>query len=122
MFKVLCVEDNEDNVALLTTWLELEGDLEIIVAADGAQGVELAKRHAPDLVLMDLFLPVMDGYEAMRRIRANAGTRRIPIIALSAHTMVEDRAKAFAAGCDDFETKPILFSRLVEKIRRLLPA
>jgi CheY-like chemotaxis protein len=122
MFKILCVEDNEDNVALLRTWLELEGDLEIIAATDGAQGVELAKRNAPDLVLMDLFLPVVDGYEAIRLIKAQADTRRVPIIALSAHTMAEDRAKAFAAGCDDFETKPIDFARLVDKIRRLLAA
>jgi CheY-like chemotaxis protein len=122
MFKILCVEDNEDNVDLLKTWLELEGDLELIVATDGAQGVELAKRNAPDLVLMDLFLPIVDGYEAIRLIKANVGTRRIPIIALSAHTMAEDRAKAFAAGCDDFETKPIVFTRLLAKIRRLLTA
>ncbi len=122
MFKILCVEDNEDNVDLLKTWLELEGDLELIVATDGARGVEIAKRNAPDLVLMDLFLPIVDGYEAIRLIKANVGTRRIPIIALSAHTMAEDRAKAFSAGCDDFETKPIVFTRLLAKIRRLLTA
>jgi two-component system cell cycle response regulator DivK len=122
MPKILCVEDNEDNVALLATWLELEGDIEVIVATDGAQGVQLAAQHAPDLVLMDLFLPVIDGYEAIRRIRANAGSRRIPIIALSAHTMAEDRDRAVAAGCDDFESKPIVFPRLLAKIRRLLAA
>lgn len=122
MPRILCVEDNEDNVALLETWLALEGDLEIIVATDGAQGVQLAAQHAPDLVLMDLFLPVIDGYEAIRRIKANAGSRRIPIIALSAHTMAEDRDRAFAAGCDDFEAKPIVFPRLLAKIRQLLAA
>jgi CheY-like chemotaxis protein len=119
---ILCVEDNEDNVALLKTWLELEGDLEIIVATDGEQGVRIATRDAPDLVLMDLFLPVIDGYEAIRLLKQNPATRRIPVVALSAHTMAEDRAKAYAAGCDDFETKPINFERLLAKIRRLLAA
>jgi CheY-like chemotaxis protein len=117
---ILCVEDNDDNVALLKTWLELEGDLDIIVATDGEQGVQIATRDAPDLVLMDLFLPVIDGYEAIRLLKQNPATRRIPVIALSAHTMPEDRAKAYAAGCDDFETKPIVFARLLTKIRRLL--
>lgn len=120
MPKILYVEDNEDNATLLTTWLELEGDFEIIVATDGVRGVELAATEAPDLVLMDLYLPVMDGFEALRLIKANCGPRRIPIIALSAHAMEEDRAKAYAAGCDDFETKPIDFTRLIAKIRRLL--
>jgi CheY-like chemotaxis protein len=119
---ILCVEDNDDNVALLKTWLELEGDLEIIVATDGEQGVQIATRDAPDLVLMDLFLPVIDGYEAIRLLKQNPATRRIPVIALSAHTMAEDRAKAYAAGCDDFETKPIVFARLLTKVRRLLAA
>jgi CheY-like chemotaxis protein len=119
---ILCVEDNDDNVALLKTWLELEGDLEITVATDGEQGVQIATRDAPDLVLMDLFLPVIDGYEAIRLLKQNPATRRIPVIALSAHTMAEDRAKAYAAGCDDFETKPINFARLLAKIRRHLAA
>ena len=119
---ILCVEDNDDNVALLKTWLELEGDLDIIVATDGERGVQIATRDAPDLVLMDLFLPVIDGYEAIRLLKQNPATCRIPVIALSAHTMPEDRAKAYAAGCDDFETKPIVFARLLSKIRRLLAA
>jgi CheY-like chemotaxis protein len=119
---ILCVEDNDDNVALLKTWLELEGDLDILVATDGEQGVQIATRDTPDLVLMDLFLPVIDGYEAIRLLKQNPATRRIPVIALSAHTMPEDRAKAYAAGCDDFETKPIVFARLLTKIRRLLAA
>ena len=122
MARILYVEDNEDNAAMLTAWLEIEGDLEIIVATDGAQGVQLAAREAPDLVLMDLYLPGMDGFEAVRLIKAGAATRRIPIIALSAHAMEDDRAKALASGCDDFETKPIDFTRLIAKIRRLLAA
>lgn len=122
MPRILYVEDNEDNAAMLRAWLELESDLEIIVATDGAQGVQLAAREAPDLVLMDLYLPGMDGFEAVRLIKAGAGARRIPIIALSAHAMEDDRATALAAGCDDFETKPIDFTRLIAKIRRLLAA
>jgi len=120
MFKILYVEDNEDNAAMLTTWLELEDDLEVIVATDGVRGVELATREAPDLVLMDLYLPGMDGFEAIRLIKASSASRRIPIIALSAHALEDDRAKAYAAGCDDFETKPIDFPRLIAKMRRLL--
>ena len=122
MARILYVEDNEDNAAMLRAWLELESDLEIIVATDGAQGVQLAAREAPDLVLMDLYLPGMDGFEAVRLIKAGAAARRIPIIALSAHAMEDDRATALAAGCDDFETKPIDFTRLIAKIRRLLAA
>ena len=122
MARILYIEDNEDNAAMLTAWLELEGDLEIIVATDGVQGVQLAAREAPDLVLMDLYLPGMGGLEAVRLIKAGAGARRIPIIALSAHAMEDDRDTALAAGCDDFETKPIDFTRLIAKIRRLLAA
>jgi CheY-like chemotaxis protein len=122
MPRILYVEDNEDNAAMLTAWLEIEGDLEVIVATDGAQGVELAAREAPDLVLMDLYLPGINGFEAARQIRAGSASRRIPIIALSAHAMEDDRANALAAGCDEFETKPIVFTRLLAKIRRLLAA
>jgi CheY-like chemotaxis protein len=122
MPRILYVEDNEDNAAMLTAWLEIEGDLEVIVATTGAQGVELAAREAPDLVLMDLYLPGLDGFEATRLIRASSGSRRIPIIALSAHALEEDRARALAAGCDEFETKPVVFDRLVAKIRNLLAA
>ena len=122
MFKILYVEDNEDNAAMLSAWLEIEADLEVIVATNGAQGVELAVREAPDLVLMDLYLPGMTGFEAARQIRANGASRGIPIIALSAHAMEDDRVKALAAGCDEFETKPIVYSRLIAKIRRLLAA
>jgi CheY-like chemotaxis protein len=122
MFKILYVEDNEDNAAMLSAWLEIEGDLEVIVAMNGAQGVELAVREAPDLVLMDLYLPGMTGFDAARQIRANGASRGIPIIALSAHAMEDDRVKALAAGCDEFETKPIVYSRLIAKIRQLLHA
>lgn len=122
MFKILYVEDNEDNAAMLSAWLEIEGDLEVIVATSGALGVELAVREAPDLVLMDLYLPGMTGFEAAREIRANEASRGIPIIALSAHAMEDDRVKALAAGCDEFETKPIVYTRLIAKIRRLLAA
>jgi CheY-like chemotaxis protein len=122
MARILYVEDNEDNAAMLRTWLELEGDLEVLVAASGAQGVELAAREAPDLVLMDLYLPGMDGFEAARQIKAAPASRRIPIIALSAHARDDDRLQALAAGCDEFETKPIVFDRLIAKIRNLLAA
>ncbi len=117
---ILYVEDNEDNAALVKTWLELDGDLEVVVANDGTEGVKLAANLTPGLVLMDLYLPAMDGCEAIRMIRANSGSRHIPIIALSAHAMPEDHTNAFAAGCDDFETKPIDFTRLRAKIRRLV--
>jgi CheY-like chemotaxis protein len=122
MVRILYVEDNEDNAAMLRTWLELEGDLEVLVAASGAQGVELAAREAPDLVLMDLYLPGMDGFEAARQIKAAPASSRIPIIALSAHARDDDRLQALAAGCDEFETKPIVFDRLIAKIRNLLAA
>jgi CheY-like chemotaxis protein len=122
MHTILYVEDNEDNVELMKTWLELDGDIKLVVATDGKQGVQLASQIAPDLVLMDLYLPVMDGCEAIRLIRADSASRHIPIIALSAHAMSDDRTRAYAAGCDDFETKPIVFTQLLEKIRRLLAA
>jgi two-component system, cell cycle response regulator DivK len=120
MFRILCVEDNDDNIALLQAWLGLEADIEFIVATDGAQAVRCAIQDAPHLVLMDLSLPVMDGFQAIRLIKANPGSRHVPIIALSAHAMSEDLAKAYEAGCDDFETKPIVFTRLLAKIRQLL--
>jgi CheY-like chemotaxis protein len=122
MARILYVEDNEDNAAMLRTWLELEGDLEVLIAANGEQGVALAARAAPDLVLMDLYLPGMDGFAAARQIRARAAARRVPIIALSAHARDDERARALAAGCDEFETKPIVIDRLIAKIRNLLAA
>ena len=118
--KILYVEDNEDNVFMLKMRLELEGGYDVLVAADGAQGVAVAAAERPDLILMDLNLPVVDGWEATRRIKADAETRNIPIIALTAHAMAGDREKALAAGCDEFDTKPIDLERLLGKIRAVL--
>ena len=119
MTKILYVEDNEDNVYMLRGRLTRAG-FEVAVAGDGEQGVAMAASEAPDLIVMDLSLPVLDGWEATRRLKAAPATRPIPIIALSAHAMEGDRAKAIAAGCDDYDTKPVDFSRLLEKIRTLL--
>jgi CheY-like chemotaxis protein len=120
MPKILYVEDNEDNVYMLSSRLTRRG-YEVIIANDGAEALEAARRASPSLILMDLSLPVMDGWEATRRLKADKETKRIPIIALSAHAMAGDRERAMAAGCDDYDTKPIDFSRLLEKIRNLLP-
>ncbi len=121
MTKILYVEDNEDNVYMLTRRLERKG-YEVIVATDGAQGVALASSESPALILMDLSLPVLDGWEATRRLKASAETRNIPVIALSAHAMAADARRALAAGCDDFDSKPVEFKRLLGKIEALLPA
>jgi CheY-like chemotaxis protein len=118
--KILYVEDNEDNVYVIEQRLTRLGFV-VLSAADGAQGVALAAAEQPDLILMDLSLPVMDGWEATRRIKASPTTRHIPVIALTSHAMVGEREKAMAAGCDDFDTKPVDFTRLAEKIRALLP-
>jgi CheY-like chemotaxis protein len=120
MAKILYVEDNDDNVYMLTARLRRRG-FEVIVASDGEQGVALACAEAPALILMDLGLPILDGWEATRRLKAAHETRSIPIIALSAHAMASDRERAIAAGCDDFDSKPIEFGRLLDKIRALLP-
>ena len=120
MPKILYVEDNEDNVYMLKMRLELEDGFDVLVAGTGADGVALAAAERPDLILMDLNLPVVDGWEAPRRIKADAQTRDIPIIALTAHAMAGDREKALAAGCNDFDTKPIDLDRLLEKIRAVL--
>ena len=119
MTKILYVEDNDDNVYMLRGRLTRAG-FEVAVATDGAQGVAMAASEAPDLILMDLSLPVLDGWEATRRLKSAPDTRPIPIIALSAHAMAGDRAKAIAAGCDDYDTKPVDFPRLLGKIRTLL--
>jgi two-component system cell cycle response regulator DivK len=116
---ILYVEDNEDNVYMLSSRLKRRG-FSVIVARDGAEGVEMAGRERPDLVLMDLSLPVIDGWEATRRIKTAAGTSGIPVIALSAHAMTGDREKALAAGCDDYDTKPVDLPRLLRKIEVLL--
>ncbi len=119
--KILYVEDNEDNIYVLETRLGRHG-YTMLIARDGATGVQLASSEQPDLILMDLSLPVLDGWEATRRIKAAPQTRHIPVIALTANAMAGDREKALVAGCDDFDTKPIELPRLLEKIRALLPA
>ena len=119
--KILYVEDNVDNVYMLKNRLTRAG-FTVIVATDGAEGVAMTASEQPDLVLMDLSLPGIDGEEATRRIKADAATKRIPVIALTANAMAGDREKALAAGCDDFDTKPVELERLIGKIRALAPA
>jgi two-component system cell cycle response regulator DivK len=115
MTKVLYVEDNEDNIYMLQNRLSRKG-FTVLIAKDGAQGVAMAIAEQPELILMDLSLPVLDGWEATRQIKTAEQTRHIPVIALSAHAMTGDREKALAAGCDDFDTKPIEFDRLLRKM------
>lgn len=117
--KILYVEDNDDNIYVVKNRFTRAG-FTVLVATDGEQGVAMAAAEKPDLILMDLRLPVLDGWEATRRIKAQPETRHIPIIALTAHAMTGDREKALAAGCDDFDTKPIDFARLRGKIEALL--
>jgi CheY-like chemotaxis protein len=119
MPKILLVEDNELNRDMLSRRLERRG-FQVLIAVDGAQGVAMAQSEAPDLVLMDMSLPVLNGWEAARQLKAASETRAIPIIALTAHAMLGDREKAIEAGCDDFDTKPIELPRLLEKIDRLI--
>jgi CheY-like chemotaxis protein len=121
MPKILLVEDNEMNRDMLSRRLQRSG-YAVITALDGEQGYTLATTEHPDLILMDIGLPVMDGWEATRLLKSNQRTRHIPIIALTAHALVSDREKAFEAGCDDYDTKPIEFPRLSEKIENLLVA
>ncbi|MBN8994387.1 MAG: response regulator [Rhizobiales bacterium] len=121
MAKILVVEDNEMNLDMLSRRLARQG-FEVVAAQDGAAGIAKAASESPHLILMDMSLPVVDGWEATRRIKADPATRAIPVIALTAHAMAEDRDKAMAAGCDDYDTKPIELPRLLEKIRKLLPA
>ena len=120
MIKILYIEDNDDNVYMLKMRLELLDGYEVLAAEDGEKGCELAASERPDLILMDLEMPVIDGWEATRRLKSNPQTRDIPIIALSAHALAGAREKALAAGCDEFDTKPIEFDRLVATIQRLL--
>ena len=112
---ILLVEDNEANRDMLSRRLMRRG-YEVLMAADGAQGVSLARSAAPDLILMDMSLPVIDGWEATRRIKADPQSQTIPVIALTAHAMAGDREKALKAGCDDYDTKPVEFKRLLSKI------
>ena len=118
MKKILIVEDVEYNRDLLVQLLE--DDYEIVTADDGAAGLKLAEREMPDLILMDLSLPVIDGWEATRQLKGAPETQAIPVIALTAHAMAGDREKALEAGCDDFDTKPVELPRLLEKMKRLL--
>jgi CheY-like chemotaxis protein len=117
--RILYIEDNEDNVYMLTQRLTRHG-FEVSIALDGAQGIETALREKPDMILMDLGLPSVDGWTAARRLKQMAETENIPILALSAHTMPGDREKALAAGCDDYDAKPIVFERLLKKIDVLI--
>jgi len=116
--KILYVEDNEDNIFMLKSRLARAG-YTVVIATDGAQGVAMAAAERPDLILMDLSLPVLDGWEATRQIKAAPETGHIPIIALTAHAMTGDREKALSSGCDDFDTKPIELPRLLGKIKAL---
>lgn len=119
MPRVLLVEDNEMNRDMLSRRLERRG-YEVLVAVDGAEALQRAHADAPALILMDMSLPVIDGWEATRRLKADPATRRIPVIALTAHAMSGDREKALGAGCDDFDTKPVDLPRLLDKMSHLL--
>ncbi len=119
MAKILLVEDNEMNRDMLSRRLERRG-YEVVIALDGESGVEMAQTHMPDLVVMDMSLPVLDGWEATRRLKVDPATKHIPIVALTAHAMSGDREKAIEAGCDDYDTKPVELARLLGKIEALL--
>lgn len=118
--KILYVEDNEDNIYVIRNRLGRAG-YSVVVATDGEAGIAIANSDNPDLILMDLSLPVLDGWEATRRLKASPKTRHIPVLALSSHAMAGDREKALAAGCDDFDIKPVKLERLLGKIRALIP-
>ena len=121
MPRILVVEDNEDNRDSLSRRLERRG-FEVLMAHDGRHGVEMAAAEKPDLILMDMSLPVVDGWEATRRLKASTETQAIPVIALTAHAMPADLEKALQAGCEDYDTKPVELPRLLGKIERLLRA
>lgn len=119
MTKILLVEDNEMNRDMLSRRLKRKG-FEVVIAVDGQAGVDMAKSESPDLILMDLSLPIMDGWEATRNIKGDGATQSIPVIALTAHAMQGDEEKALEAGCDDYDTKPVQFKRLLEKIGKFV--
>ena len=119
MTKILLVEDNEMNRDMLSRRLERKG-FEVIIAVDGQEGVDMAHAESPCLILMDMSLPVMDGWEAVRRLKEDSATQSIPVLGLSAHAMTPDRDKAINAGCDDYDTKPVDIKRLLGKIQALL--
>lgn len=118
--KILYVEDNDDNIYMLEKRLTRAG-MTVVIARDGVQGVAMARAEMPDLILMDMSLPELDGWEATRQVKAAPETRHIPVIALTANAMTGDREKAMAAGCNDFDTKPVDMQRLLAKIRALEP-
>jgi len=122
VIRVLYVEDNDDNVYMLKMRLELLDEFEVLVAENGEIGCAKAVAEKPDVIVMDLELPVLDGWEATRRLKNNPATRDIPVIALSAHALAGSREKALAAGCNEFDTKPVDFDRLVTQIKRALDA
>lgn len=119
MPKILLVEDNEMNRDMLSRRLERKG-YDVVIAVDGREGLDMAREHSPDLILMDMSLPVLDGWEATRQLKAAPATKEIPVIALTAHAMSGDRDKALEAGCDDYDTKPVELPRLLEKMSTLL--
>ena len=119
MSKILLVEDNENNRDMLSRRL-IRKEFQVVIAVDGAEACTKTRSELPDLILMDMHLPILDGWEATRQLKADSQTRTIPIIALTADAMAGDRDKALQAGCDDYETKPIEFPRLLEKIQKLL--
>jgi two-component system, cell cycle response regulator DivK len=119
MARILVVEDDADNQELVTRFLKRNGHV-VLLATDGMAGVTAAQEHVPDLILMDLGLPVLDGWEASKRIRSNAGTARIPIIALTAHALADDVTKAIDLGIDDYELKPVVYQQLMKKIAKFI--
>ncbi len=121
MKKLLLVEDNEMNRDMLSRRLVRRG-YEVLVAVDGAEGIASATQHRPDLIIMDMSLPVLDGWESTRRLKEQVETKEIPVLALTAHAMSGERERALAAGCNDYDTKPVDFTRLIGKIESLLPA
>ena len=121
MAKILLVEDNEMNRDMLSRRLIRRG-FQVVFAIDGQQGIDLARSERPDVILMDMSLPVIDGWEATRRVKADDATRSVPVIGLTAHAMAGDREKAIEAGCDDYDTKPVELDRLIGKIERLIGA
>ena len=119
IYRILVIEDDEMNIDMITQRLELRG-YRVVTASDGLRGIDLAREEAPDLILMDVSLPELDGWEATRRLKAGTATRHIPVVALTAHAMESDREKASRAGCDDYETKPVDLQRLLSKMEALL--
>ena len=119
MTKILYVEDNEDNIYMLSRRLKRK-DFDLVIARDGEAGIEAAQKESPDIILMDLSLPVLDGWGATRKLKSDNATKNIPIIALSAHAMEEHKSSAIEAGCNDYDTKPVDFARLLSKIEEQL--